>query len=79
MYLRLRKLRNEMGITARDMADLLGLRTENAYYKKENGLIKFSLEEAGLVSKKIGLPVESIFFTPQVSDKDTLPTGTDGK
>ena len=79
-YEKLRNIRNDKGISAREMADLLGLVTEAAYYKKETGAIKFSVEEAKLVSDKLGMPISEIFFADEVScsDTDNQPTGTDG-
>lgn len=74
MYLKLREIRNAKGITAREMADLLGLKTEAAYYKKESGLIRFSLEEARLVANRLGLPISDIFFDKNVSESETKST-----
>lgn len=71
MYQQLRELRNEKLITAREMADLLGLKTEAAYYKKETGVVRFSLYEAKLVSEKLEMPVEAIFFNHIVSNIET--------
>lgn len=71
MYSRLRNIRNKKNITAREMADLLGLKTEAAYYKKESGLIKFSLEEAKIVADRLGLTVEEIFFDHKVANIET--------
>lgn len=70
-YGKLREIRNQKEITAREMADLLGLVTEAAYYKKETGAIKFTLEEAKLVSDKLGMPINQIFFAEEVAYKDT--------
>jgi len=67
------------GVSAKEMADLLGLKTEAAYYKKESGMIKFSLHEAKKVSERLGLPIDDIFFDKKVSVTETLsrkPTGT---
>ena len=80
-YEKLRIIRNGKGVTAREMADLLGLATEAAYYKKETGAIKFSLEEAKKVSDRLELPIGEIFFADEVSYEDTdenqTPTGTE--
>lgn len=80
MHEKLRYIRNNRGISAKDMADLLGLKTEAAYYKKEGGLIKFSLLEARKISEKLDLLIEDIFFDDKVSIVETItemPTGTD--
>lgn len=67
MFERLREIRTQRGISAQTMADLLGLETEGAYYKKENGTTKFSLLEAKAVADYFGLPIETIFFTEELS------------
>jgi len=74
MYEKLRIIRNKEKIPAKEMADLLSLKTEAAYYKKESGFIRFSLTEARLISERIGLPIEEIFFDNEVS---LTETGTD--
>lgn len=43
------------------MANLLGLKTPGAYYKKENGSIRFSLEEGLIVAKDLNKTVEYLF------------------
>lgn len=79
MHKTLRDIRNKRKISAKEMADLLGLKTEAAYYKKESGDIRFSLHEAKLISEKLQMPIETIFFANKVSNKETKikPTGTD--
>lgn len=62
MHEKLRLMRNEKKISAKEMAGLLGLKTKAAYYKKENGTIKFSLPEAKIVAEKLGMPIDDIFF-----------------
>lgn len=71
MFKKLRTIRIKKGLSAKDMAMLLGLKTEAAYYKKESGLIKFSLSEAKSISDKFRMPIEEIFFENNVSKKDT--------
>lgn len=62
MYVRLRQIRKRKGYSAKKMATALGLQTEAAYYKKETGLIRFSLEEARIVSELLDEPMETLFF-----------------
>ena len=71
MYQQLRDIRNQKAIPAREMADLLGLKTEAAYYKKETGLVRFSLHEAKIVSARLEMPVETVFFVQEVSNNET--------
>lgn len=62
MHIKLRNIRNKKSISATEMKDLLGLKTEAAYYKKESGMVKFSLEEARKISEKLGMKIEDIFL-----------------
>lgn len=71
MFDRLREIRTQRGISAQTMADLLGLETEGAYYKKENGTTKFSLFEAKAAADFLGMTIESVFFNNEVSEMDT--------
>lgn len=67
MFERLRRLRQEHGLTCEDMAKALGLATKAAYSKKELGRTRFTLAEAKLVSDVLGLRIEDIFFADEVS------------
>ncbi|WP_302297026.1 helix-turn-helix transcriptional regulator [Mitsuokella multacida] len=71
MFERLRFLRKEKGLTCEDMAELLGLDTKGAYSKKELGRTKFSLDDAKKISNALGKSIDDIFFTNEVSFKDT--------
>ena len=71
MYENLREIRNNRNISALEMAEVLGLQTKAAYYKKESGTIKFSLEEAGLIAKFLNMRIEDIFFDDEVAETET--------
>lgn len=62
MFEKLRRIRNERNISALEMAKLLGLKTAAAYYKKENGTINFTLEEAKKIADYLKMPIEEIFI-----------------
>lgn len=62
MFKKLRKIRNERNISALEMANVLGLKTAAAYYKKENGTINFTLEEAKKIADYLKMPIEEIFI-----------------
>ena len=70
MFEKLRKIRQEKNIKAKDIAEKLGLKTEGAYYKKETGTVPFTLQEGKKISEIIGLPIEEIFFTEEISWQD---------
>lgn len=61
MFEKLREIRNKKNISALEMAKILGLKTAAAYYKKENGTINFSLEEARKIADHLKMPIEDIF------------------
>lgn len=62
MFEKLRRIRNERNISALEMANVLGLKTAAAYYKKENGTINFTLEEAKKIADYLKMPIEEIFI-----------------
>lgn len=67
MFEKLRVIRKQKGVTAKEIAEKIGLKTEGAYYKKEAGDVPFTLEEGKIISEIIGLPIEKIFFTDELS------------
>lgn len=67
MFEKLRKVRQEKGIKAKEIAEKLGLKTEGAYYKKETGTVPFTLEEGKVVADILQMPIEEIFFTNELS------------
>lgn len=71
MFVKLKKLRVEHNVSAEEMSKILGLETKAAYYKKESGNVKFSLLEAKKISDFFNIPIEEIFFSNEVSSRDT--------
>lgn len=67
MFERLKRVRKEARVTCDEMATLLGLQTRGGYYKKENGDVPFTLEEAQKVARKFDMTVDEIFFENEVS------------
>jgi DNA-binding XRE family transcriptional regulator len=67
VFIGLRKIRTERDVAADTLAEVLGLETKAAYYKKETGLVKFSLIEAKKLADYFGLPIEDLFFTNELS------------
>jgi len=62
MFANLRKLRREKKIKAIDIARKMGLKTEGAYYKKEIGVVPFTLTEAKLIADMFDKSIEEVFF-----------------
>ena len=72
MFERLRKMREEKGLTCEQMAYKLGLQTKAGYSKKETGRTPFTLADAKIVSEVFGKSIDDIFFPNEVSDGDTI-------
>ena len=62
MMINVRELRMSKGISTHQIISLLGLKTLQAYYKKELGYNRFTLEEAKKISKLLDVPIEDINF-----------------
>ena len=69
MYEKLKELREKKGYTIDDLAEIIGKSAPN-YYKKENGDVKFSVNEALKISKFLKCKVETIFFKEELSDNE---------
>lgn len=67
MFKKLRKIRQEKNIKAKEIAKKMGLKTEGAYYKKETGVVPFTLEEGKIIADIFQMPIEEIFFTNKIS------------
>lgn len=67
MFEQLKSIRSSKSTSAEQMAEVLGLETKAAYYKKESGTVKFSLADAKKISDYFGIPIEHIFFDSEVS------------
>lgn len=67
-YNRLKGERIAKGFTVQEMACELGI-SKGAYSKKENGKLPITVEDFGIISKKLGISHEqiNIFFTLKVS------------
>lgn len=61
--------RELIGKRQEDFAKIIGVSTVN-YSKKENGMVKFSLDEAKKISLYFHKPIEEIFFANEVSKNE---------
>ena len=70
---RLKFERLSRNISQEEMAGALGI-SRNAYYKKESGRIKITVEEFSIIMNKLGIPSEKagIFFTFDVPDRELI-------
>lgn len=69
MYSKLKELREKKGYTMEDLAKVIGKSVPN-YYKKENGDVKFSVNEALIISNFLKTKVEKIFFKEELSETE---------
>lgn len=63
----LREARKQMNVLPIELAKEIGLRTEAAYYKKESGRTKFSVDEAMIISKRLEKSIQELFFNSKLS------------
>jgi putative transcriptional regulator len=63
-------LRTSRNITANKLARELNLKTTNAYYKKENGQLRFSLQDARKLSKIFKMSIEDLFFSESENESE---------
>ncbi len=66
----LKEFRRTDGVKASTLARLIGLKTNASYYKKENGDVKFTVEEALVIANHFGRRVEEIFLPQDVPLKN---------
>lgn len=64
-----KKFRESIGLKQEDFAAIINVSKVN-YSKKENGKVKFSLDEAFMISKHFNKPVEFIFGDGEVSQNE---------
>lgn len=69
MYVKLKELREKKGYTMEDLAKVIGKSVPN-YYKKENGDVKFSVNEALQIADFLKTKVEKIFFKEELSETE---------
>lgn len=62
----IRRFRESLGLKQEDIAEIIHVSKVN-YSKKENGKVKFSLNEAFLISNHFEKPIETIFGNDEVS------------
>ena len=76
MYEKLRNVRKNKRIKARDLADILGLKTLAAYYKKENETVPLTIEEGIKICVKLETTLNEIFlpddYLSETLDKPTI-------
>lgn len=70
MYSTIKLFRENLGMKQEEFAEIIDTSKAN-YNKKENGNVKFSLEDARKISEHFNKPIEDIFFEDEVSKMET--------
>lgn len=65
----IKSVRLKKGISTEQMAKLMGYKGSNAYFRKENGDRKFSVEDIMKVSMILEIPIQDIFFENKITEK----------
>ena len=58
---KLRMLRMKNGVSMVQLAEVIGVATQQTYYKKETGMLRFNIGEAIALAEFYGTTVEDIF------------------
>lgn len=66
----IKSFRESIGLRQEDFAEIINTSKVN-YSKKENGYVKFSLNEARKIAEHFHKPIEDIFFEEEVSKIET--------
>lgn len=67
----IKKFRESLGMTQEEFAAIIGVSKVN-YSKKENGKVKFSLNEAYQISNHFNKSIETIFGNNEVSTSEPI-------
>lgn len=68
-HLAIKKFRESLGMKQEEFAAIINVSKVN-YSKKENGKVKFSLNEAYRISNHFNKPIETIFGNNEVSTSE---------
>lgn len=71
VYIKLKEIRENSGVTQNKMANLLGYKHKSGYSKLENGERKLSIEQAKTISDFFNMSIEDIFFDKKVNKLTT--------
>lgn len=66
----IKRIRLKKDISTEQMSQLMGYKGGNAYFRKENGDRKFSVEDVTKISRILELPIQNIFFNIKVTDME---------
>ena len=67
----IKAFRESMGLKQEEFAKIINVSTVN-YSKKENGTVKFSLNEARRISEHFNKSIETIFYAHEISKNEPL-------
>lgn len=58
----IKSTRTLKGISTLEMANIIGLKTQSQYWKRENGEYKFKPRELPLLCNALGISIEHLFL-----------------
>jgi transcriptional regulator with XRE-family HTH domain len=67
MFIRESRIKKE--ISTEEMSILLGYEGYQAYYYKERGIRKLSVEDIAKIAVVLDVPIEKLFFETKVTEK----------
>lgn len=68
----IKELRVKKGFSIEEMATILGYEGYQAYYNKEKGIRKMSVEDIATISFILKVPIKKLFFEEVITEKVTL-------
>lgn len=66
---KLREMRQEKGVTQKEMAELLGYKGISGYTMIENNTNALSLDKAKIIANFFGVTIEDLFFKDEHQEK----------
>lgn len=76
MEIRVKEYRKRKGIPAARLAAAIGV-TAQTYYKKEQGILRFNLQDAKAIAERCGDTIEAVFFGAELpkTENESLERG----
>ena len=71
--MKIRELRVSKGLTGEDMSTVIGTNAAT-YYKKEMGMLRFSLQDAKKIADFFKSTIEDVFYSSEESPVDIQPS-----
>lgn len=70
---KLKKMREDAGLTQEDVAKLLGYRSALGYHYIESGRCRLRADQAVVLAKRYNVPVEALFLADNITNAVMSP------